>query len=279
MIIDGHAHAGGCYLTAEGIQEVLEANGADKVVLVPGELGSKINYPLFPLAKLFPFLDVVPPTNVITKMIIPLTGKAKDIPEGNRYVRSLVQARPDRILQFFWALLNREGILEETAEAYEKWYFSGLKLHQCWDRFTVRSRVFEKFVDFAEQKNLPVFFHVGSYREVRYFIDFIKERPEAVFIMGHLYGLELYIKSGFPLKNLYFEISTPPLISRYRIMKAVNHFGADRVVLGSDTPYGRNTLKKNIRKVRSLMLSEAEKAMILGQNLAVLLGRVPDKKK
>lgn len=272
MIIDGHAHACGKYLTADSIQKTLDANGAEKVILVPGELHSKINYPLLPLAKLCPFLDVVPPTNFLTKIIIPLSGKARDIPEGNRYVRSLVQACPERIIQFFWPLLSREGIMDEIRLSYETWRYSGLKLHQCWDKFSVRSKTFEEFVEFSIQKKLPVFFHLGSYREVRYFIDFLKAHSDAVFIIGHLYGLELYIKSGISLENLYFDISTPPLISKYRIMKAIKYFGASRVVMGSDTPYGRNTLSKNIKKVNLLPISDEEKAMVLGLNLVNLLG-------
>ncbi len=40
MIIDGHAHACGDFLTSEGILEKLNEAGVDKVVLVPGELDS-----------------------------------------------------------------------------------------------------------------------------------------------------------------------------------------------------------------------------------------------
>ena len=40
MIIDGHSHACGKYLTAEGIIKTLDENGVDKVVLVPGELNN-----------------------------------------------------------------------------------------------------------------------------------------------------------------------------------------------------------------------------------------------
>jgi hypothetical protein len=44
MIIDGHAHACGGYLTPENIIKTLDNSGTDKVVLVPGEPNSKAEY-------------------------------------------------------------------------------------------------------------------------------------------------------------------------------------------------------------------------------------------
>ena len=38
MIIGGHSHACGKFLTADSILQTLNSNGVDKVVLVPGEL-------------------------------------------------------------------------------------------------------------------------------------------------------------------------------------------------------------------------------------------------
>ena len=55
------------------------------------------------------------------------------------------------------------------------------------------------------------------------------------------------------------------------MLKAVDHFGADKIVLGSDTPFGRNNLRRNIERVERLPLSQDEKGRILGLNLAELL--------
>lgn len=46
MIIDGHSHACGKFLTAESIVRTLDKNGVDRVVLVPGELNSRSEYTL-----------------------------------------------------------------------------------------------------------------------------------------------------------------------------------------------------------------------------------------
>jgi len=74
MIIDGHAHASGDYLTPETITKKLDENNADKVILVPGELNSKKNYALPDLARIFPKKNVAKFFNVLTKIAIRLTG-------------------------------------------------------------------------------------------------------------------------------------------------------------------------------------------------------------
>ena len=86
---------------------ILDANQVYKIVLVPGEMNSEKNYYLSELARFFPTRDVVAWTNAVTKLAISLTGAAKHISDGNQYVHSLVQTYPDRIVQFYWVMLQR----------------------------------------------------------------------------------------------------------------------------------------------------------------------------
>jgi predicted TIM-barrel fold metal-dependent hydrolase len=112
---------------------------------------------------------------------------------------------------------------------------------------------------------------MGSRQEVRYLIDSIRRHPSTTFIIGHLFRLEEYIQADLRMDNVYFDISTPPLISLVRLQKALDYYGAQRLILGSDTPYGVESLRKNIERVRALALSEEDKALILGGNLQRIL--------
>jgi len=82
MIIDGHAHACGGYLTPENITRTLDNSGTDKVILVPGEPNSKAEYFLPDLAALFPNINVVKATNFLTRIVIRLSGMLDHIPKG-----------------------------------------------------------------------------------------------------------------------------------------------------------------------------------------------------
>ena len=271
MIIDGHAHASGPFLRAEGIVKALDAAGADKVVLVSGEADSEKTYSLPRLARRFPNTDIVAWTNRLTRAVIALTGGRRHIEPGNEHVYRLSRELPDRVIPFHWVSLSRLGNLGELERLHDERNFRGLKLHQCWERFRVCSESFEAVMSWAEQKSLPVFIHLYDRRGVRELIDYLRHHPKAKFIVGHMFGLEDYIASGLRSERVVFEISTHELVSEQRILKAIEHFGVHRVVMGSDTPYAREALRLAVERVRCLPLSDPEKASILGENLRRLL--------
>ena len=101
--------------------------------------------------------------------------------------------------------------------------------------------------------------------------EYIKEHHKPTFIIGHLFGLERYIQANIESENIFFEISSPALISIPRLKKAIKFFGAHRILLGSDTPYGQDNLKLNLARVRDLAISDEEKRLILGENMKKLL--------
>jgi predicted TIM-barrel fold metal-dependent hydrolase len=271
MIIDAHAHACGPFLRGENLIGVLDQTGVDRVILVPGQKDLEKEYSLPNLAGLFPQRDVVPITNALTRLVTKLTGTLHQIPEGNKYVYQLAQCYPDRILQFYWATLNTPGILEQVEKDYAAFRFRGIKLHQCWENFSIDSAIFRAIAKFATQHRLPVFIHMGSYQEVKALIDFIRRSPETIFIIGHLFGMEYYLRSGISFQNIYFEISSPSIISLTRLKQAIAYFGAHRIVMGSDVPYGKDNLRRNIQRVRELNIPAEEKALILGQNIQRIL--------
>jgi predicted TIM-barrel fold metal-dependent hydrolase len=271
MIIDAHAHACGPFLRGENLIRVLDQSGVDRVILVPGQKDLEKEYNLPNLAGVFPQRDVVPITNALTRLVTKLTGTLHQIPEGNKGVYQLAQCYPDRILQFYWATLNTPGILQQVKADYALFQFRGIKLHQCWENFSIQSPIFRAIAEFATERRLPIFIHMGSYREVKILIEFIRQSPETILIIGHLFGMEYYIQSGVSLRNIYFEISSPSIISLTRLKKAIAHFGARRIVMGSDVPYGKDNLRRNIRRVQELSISAEEKALILGDNIQRIL--------
>ena len=156
MIIDAHAHACGDFLHGPNIIETLDRNGVDQVVLVPGELGSSRSYSLPDLAALFPARDVVAITNVMTKAVIGLSGKAGEIDAGNAYVHGLARGFPDRIIQFYWARLSASRVLERLERDFQRYAFKGIKVHQCWESFDVGSDTFERVAEWATMRGLPI---------------------------------------------------------------------------------------------------------------------------
>lgn len=271
MIIDAHAHACGDFLYGKNIIDILDRNDVSKVILVPGELGSSKNYSLPDLAARFPTKDVVTFTNLMIKVIIGISGRARQIDAGNEYVYALAKEFPNRIIQFYWIRLSLPIALENLERDFEIYKFKGIKMHQCWESFSVGSDVFHRVSEWATSKQLPIFIHLFSKKEATRLAQYINAHRNTIFIIGHLFGLERYIEAELDSDNVFFEISTPSLISIQRLMIAIKCFGAERVVLGSDIPYGQNNLKTNIDRVKNLDISDEEKYSILGGNMKKLL--------
>jgi len=174
MIIDGHSHACGKFLTSDSIIKNIDKAGVDKVILVPGELNSNNEYSLPNLAKLFPRHNVVKITNYLTKFVIKLSGKIKDIPVGNEYVYDLKQKSHDRVIQFIWITTQIINPIEYLDNKFAEWEFNGVKLHQCWETFSIDSFFFKEVALWSENNNLPLFIHLYSDKEVKKIIEYKK---------------------------------------------------------------------------------------------------------
>jgi len=271
MIIDAHAHACGAFLKGKNIIEILNKNNVDKVVLVPGELGSDKNCFFPDLAPKFPNMDVVSFTNLLTKIVIMLSTAAKQIDEGNNHVFLLAKNYPERIFQFYWVMLSQPNALDKLECHYAKYRFKGIKLHQCWESFKIESKSFHEVAEWATSKELPLFVHLFSKNQASQLSEYIKAHPNTTFIIAHLFGLERYIKAGINSNNVFFETSTPQLVSINRLKKAINHFGANRILLGSDIPYDQNNLQLNIDRITNLNIKSEDKKLMLGENMKRLL--------
>lgn len=149
--------------------------------------------------------------------------------------------------------------------------FAGIKLHQCLNKFSNEDEGMKIISQFATEKNTPIFIHLYNFKEVKKLVQLAQEFPKANYIIAHCMGLETIAKKGESLKNIYFDISTYFIISEKRIRFAMEKFGEDKVLLGSDSPLGDRNLELNIETIRKMDLTEKQKNKILGENIAKLL--------
>jgi predicted TIM-barrel fold metal-dependent hydrolase len=269
MIIDGHAHACGDFLHAENIVQKLDTLGVEKVVLVPGEINSEKNYSLINFANMFPDKNVVKITNRLTRFVIKITGSINQIPNGNDYVFSLSQKTNGRVVQFLWITQKIKNLDIYLDQKFQDWSFKGLKLHQCWEKFSIHSDFFSIVAQWSENNNLPLFIHLYSDKDVIDIINYKKNHPKLKLIIAHLFGIEIFIKHEFKDDNLFFDVSPYQLNSTARLLKAIDFIGTRNIIMGSDTPYGKKSLEKNIERIRKLNIKDEE--FILGRNIEKLL--------
>lgn len=269
LVIDGHAHACGEYLTAEKIKQKLNNTKVDMVLLTAGQYGSKITYGLKDLARGNPYGDVVSKNNRMTSIIISLMRTIKSISKGNEYVYELKCQLPGIVKQCYWVTKRN---WKDTAKDYERMSFDAIKFHQCWEKFNFADEFFVKTVEWAAQRELPIFIHVRTLAQVKELIAFIKEHSKAIIIIGHLYGMELFMEEEKRyFENVYFDLSNCYFVSKERTMMAYKHFGPEHLLMGSDTPYGKKSLENTVFQISDLPIPIEGKEGILGLNLAKLL--------
>ncbi len=271
MIIDGHAHSCGNFFTAQGIVDTLDKLNVDKVVLCPGQINDEKNQGIPNIAAFLKNTDIMYFTNKIIRKVTKNNTAVNNLDKRNEYVYKLLQKLPKRIIQFYWADPNKENIIDDLEKKYEEWNYSGIKLHQCSEQFSSVHYKMHQIADFAKYKGIPIFIHLYSNKDVVDMIKLISDHPDTTFIIAHLIGMELFEKNQKNFDNIYFEISPAPLISDNRIQCAINKFGSDHIILGSDTPYGKDNLKLNIQRVERLKISDREKEQILGINMQRIL--------
>jgi predicted TIM-barrel fold metal-dependent hydrolase len=274
MVIDGHAHSSGVFRRPETLLAALDELGVDRVVLsqnirnddrdrrLPFENGEITRHPAVPF---------------VGNRFLRLGGWAlhaeKDRIPRNKEVLALAEKCRGKVIPFYWANPGRPDTLKEVAAAVGRDGFRGIKLHQCVNPFPIDSTIIAELASFAAENRVPIFIHFYTPGEIRKFKDVARSHPRTVFIVAHLIGIEILAPHAATIRNVYWDTSPAWGSPTKRVRFAVDSFGADRVMLGSDTPFGRDTLKRNMAKIRAMDIPDSAKALILGGNAARLLIR------
>jgi hypothetical protein len=162
----------------------------------------------------------------------------------------------------------------------------GLKLHPILQKEPLNSRrTFEAVEAFAEH-GLPVLFHAGvssyylgkekatnqvmSYGEIRYARDLVAAFPKVNFIAGHagLFQVKdtMAMLGGF--SNVYVDHTFQPPV---HIRRLIEVFGPERVLYGSDWPWGNHG--PAIRSLREACKGDkALESLIFRENAVRVLG-------
>lgn len=270
MIIDGHAHACGVYLTEDSIKKYLSANRIDMVVLSGGEPNSNKNYAYPMLSNIFRGEKLGYFFNKIICKVTRLNNVAKHIEEQNEIVARLAEKVPDKIINTYWINPTDSECIEKLRTNYTKYHFKMLKMHQCWTDFNINAASCTVIFSWAQENNMPVFIHIISHEQVVLFADIANHFSDTTFIVAHMIGAD-YLSGVLRYKNVYFDLSAPQLYSIDILKRAVCNFGVDRLLLGSDTPYGTNNVDKVLSRLRKLALTDHEINLISGENLVKML--------
>lgn len=245
MIIDAHTHLGKIRYTS-----IIEGD-ADMIVNLADEAG-------------------------INKLCASSTkALSYDLHEGNRDVIEATKRYPNRILGYVVAN-PRYG--EEVVEEFERYVrvhgMIGLKMHSHSHMYEADDPIVYPLMEKATQLRVPVLFH-ADIREIRV----LAERfPDVTILVAHMGSAAALlqptgdwigtIQVAKKHDNIILETSASTF-DMGMIERAVEALGAERIVYGSDMPLLSPSAQ--LAKVKAADISDEDKRLILGENMARLL--------
>jgi predicted TIM-barrel fold metal-dependent hydrolase len=266
MLIDIHAHAAGDYSKVDSIKNMAAKYDLEKIVLCtsPKNIQNLQEPPSMPFKQKS---DSIYMNNRMNRMAY--NHFLKDNGDGNQFVCELKNRLPELIIQFLWVNPLDAGYMDNLENIIRTYQPKGIKLHQAWNPFKIDGIEFKNLVDIASSNKMPVFIHLYSKKEILKLLRFIRENQNAVFIIGHLTGTDLFRESGVNLKNIYFDTSSSKRIQGSDIKQAIDAFGYEHIVFGTDTPFA--SIDEQINRIEQLNLSDSIKEHIYSLNARNIL--------
>lgn len=202
-------------------------------------------------------------------------GKDRTYDEANQFLAESMNKAPSRILPLVRVNPHlKENALESIQRFVGEKRFYGVKVHPRNEAFAINSEeIAYPIAKVTTKFQVPMLIHTGDpdtygFAQPALVGDLADAFPNLTLIIGHM-GKRLYEDAILVARwfdNIILETS---FRSPREIAHAVRRIGADRVVYGSDMPFGIPEIE--IMKIHLCDISPMEKDMILGGNIARIL--------
>ncbi len=202
-------------------------------------------------------------------------GKDRTYDEANEFISNSMREAPGRILGFVRVNPHlQKNALESIRRAIKVQGFKGVKLHPRNEAFAINcEKLAFPIAEMAVKLKVPILIHTGEpdtygFAQPTLVGGLADAFPDLRLIIGHM-GKRLYedaILVARWFENIILETS---FRSPREITRAVKRVGADRVIYGSDMPFGIPEVE--MMKIHLSDITPEEKEMVLGANIARIL--------
>lgn len=184
-------------------------------------------------------------------------------------------ARQDKRFIPFCSLIPKDENIESKLKKYVSEGSKGLKLHPVIQNFHPESPEAYTLYDLCQSLNVPVLFHTGyipcansTNALIDNFGSIPRDFPQMKIILGHMNMFEPMkaIKFAMRFDNVYLETSKQPA---YYIKKGIEKLGREKIIFGSDWPFGDQEI--SIRVIKDAVKNEATQEKIFSSNILSLL--------
>lgn len=205
-------------------------------------------------------------------VVFPIPHRLFDTKRSNAYILEAYHGYPTRLIPFCR--------IDEDLEQNLGNGFRGVKLHLLYEDLEIKA--IKKELQMMEDAGVPLLLHALFQDKVKQVKAILKIAPNLKLILAHmgrgnLYTSEQVVENAIGLKsypNVYMDTSTVGDLKA--IINVCEILGYNRVLYGSDYPFGRNMFKETYdydAEPSQIMnaLSPAQAEMILCGNITHLL--------
>ena len=250
-IIDSHTHWGpsltmGTEVTTEELLRQAEQSGVNQIVI-------------------FPFPSTASADEGINERLLEEAHRIKSNPAAEQ--RGIISNGVKKFIPYYYIPETMKPIPDGKGFYGGKWHWMR-GVQDCSSNYkALEDPKLEEFIQASEKIDLPIVFE----EELAFTETFVKKMKNLKIIIPHLGML-----GGNPIdflnvfkarENVYFDTA---LASSEIVMKFIENIGHERILFGSDIPFG--TMKWELEKVLSLPIGDDNKEWILGKNLKRLIG-------
>lgn len=199
----------------------------------------------------------------------------KQVKSINEFISTEVSANPKKFIGLGTLHPDSKDIKEDIRHLMNLG-LKGVKLHPDIQSFKIDDYRCLKIYELCEENKLPILMHTGDSRfdfsNPNRLIPIMKIYTGLTVVGAHLGGWSVWDEAykkcqGIP--NLYFDCSSCfPFIDKDRVREIIRHYGADRVLFGSDYPMW--SPKAELDTFMSLNLDENEIKCILNSNASAI---------
>ncbi len=220
--------------------------------------------------------------NIDKSVVLPIPGNDYDSSKSNDYLCQASNKYHDR----FYPFCKLDNNLSINLICNN---FYGAKFHMVYEKFS--NKVLEKYYKELEYYGFPLMIHAKFADKISQIYNILSIAPKLKIIVahlgrGHIYTDEMVeeILTEFrDNQNVYFETSTVGRISA--IENACNIIGSNRIIFGSDYPFGKAWFKDGyvygdeLSLILNAKISKEDKDNILYKTMLSLMDKCDKSRK
>jgi predicted TIM-barrel fold metal-dependent hydrolase len=285
-VVDVHAHLEPRMLDVPHMIEQLDARGIDRVVLIPA-MNDPLPHTPERLLRTVRWLMRSPLHPIVRAINAAVMTRSGDLKLGgqtyaiyrrpdNATVARVMRDHPARFLG--WIFLN--PLAGDGPDQLEEWRatsgFIGVKLHPHWHGWPIEAAL--PIARRCEELGLPILIHLGSGARGKWRV-LTEACPRLRVLFAHC-GMPHFQRMWHAIKDdprLWVDVSSPYL-DEPLVRDAIAVLGEDRVMYGTDAPYGfhRDDGSYDYGAIKQWVERAPASARgidkMLGDNAGVLLG-------